>query len=77
MSSIHFVDKLNTCPCMNQSKKNEPNQPRINESKQEWKGEKQEHRSRKSQTHVMNPGGQKEDSSLHSHTNLRFDYTDE
>jgi hypothetical protein len=31
----------------------------------------------KSQTHVMNPGGQKEDSSLHSHTNLRFDYTDE
>jgi hypothetical protein len=77
ISSIHLVDKLNTYPCTNQRKKNEPNQPRIDELKQEWKGEKQEYKTRKSQTQVMNLGGQKEDSGLHSHTNLKFDYKDE
>jgi hypothetical protein len=62
-----LVDKLNTCPCTNQSKKNEPNQPRIDELKQEQKGEKQEYKTRKSQTQVMNLGGQKEDSGPFPH----------
>jgi hypothetical protein len=52
---------------MNQSKKNEPKQPRIDELKQERKGEKQEYKTRKSQTQVMNLGGQKEDSGPFPH----------